>query len=517
MTDDKPAAPSIPVERWLPAALLALAFVGLAKPLAIDEESYLWLGKQVRWSDPYDWSRNWQGQAGWLYAHPPLYLWWMKLWSFLEHPALIRLVGGLPWVALYGWSAARWMQRTTHHPHLAAVALLGSATVWLGVQNSLMIDLPYVALGTLALAAYREALDEDRKSWFILSGIALGLAIETKYPAAILLPVLMASPVRPPPLAFWVPLLSIIAGIEGYLAMLHGELHPWAVWSSRDLIAHGSLSDRVLGILARLSLLPLGVSLLLTRPIHAAGGLGLGVAALVWARPAALTGASVSFLLVCAAVGGMVLSRGFAGAVASVARRRKGDRGDSRMLGGVVLAVVLGVALFHNYASARYLWLAAVPVAILVARSAEEVGQGKRLLWVTSGLSAAFALCLALADWRFSAAQAEVARMVVESGGASKQFMGEWGFRAEMEKAGWERIESAAAAPESVVVVEDQSGGHVPSRWEATERWISTDRFPLRVVDVRHDAGLYSETLGPLPFVLADGALSGATAYRVAK
>lgn len=502
--------------RWLPAALVALALVAVPKPPVIDEESYLWLGKHVTMADPYAWTRAWQGQDGWVYAHPPLFLWWMKLASVLDHPAAIRLVAGIPFVALYGWAAALWMRRTTHHPYLAAAALLGSATVVLGVQDSLMIDLPYVALLTFGLAAYREGLEDDQHRWYAVAGCALGLAIETKYPAALVLPVLLASPVRLPPLAFWAPLATIIGGVEGYLFAIRGEFHPWAVWSHRDLIAHGPLDDRSLGTLARASLLPLGASLLLTRPIHMAVGAGLAVLAVAWSRPAELSASSVAFLLVLAAFGGALLSRAAAGALSPVTRRRKGDRGDSRMLGGIVLTVVGGVVFLHNYASARYLWPAAVPVAILVTRSAEEVAQGKRALLITAAAGGLLALSLALADWKFGSAHVAVARAVVESKPATSVFIGEWGFRYVLESKGWHRIDTNEANAGSLVVVDDQSGGHVPATWEALERFPSADRFPLRVVDVRHEAGLYSETLGPLPFTIADGALTGATLYRVA-
>lgn len=501
--------------RWLPAALVALALVALPKPPVIDEESYLWLGKNVSFADPYAWTRAWQGESGAVYAHPPLFLWWMKLASWLEHPAALRLFAGVPFVALYGWAAALWMRRTTHHPYLAAAALLGSTTVVLGVQDTLMIDLPYVALLTLALAAYREGLEDDKRAWYSIAGCALGLAVETKYPAALAIPVLMASPVRPPPLAFWAPLIGIVGGVEGYLFAVRGEWHPWVVWQNRELIAHGPLDNRALGTLARAALLPVGVSLLLTRPLHIAVGAGLSVVAVAWARPPELSASSVAFLLGLSAFGGALLSRATAGALSPVTRRRKGDRGDSRMLGGIVLVVVGGVVLLHNYAAARYLWPAAVPIAILVARSAEEVAQGKRALLITAAAGALLALSLALADWKFAAAHTSVARAVVAAKIETKAFMGEWGFRYVLEADGWQRIEASEAVAGSLVVVEDQSGGHVPASWEALERFPGTDRFPLRVVDVRHEAGLYSETLGPLPFTVADGMLSGATLYRV--
>ncbi|MSQ00927.1 MAG: hypothetical protein EXR71_03415 [Myxococcales bacterium] len=516
-TEGVPDAPRV---RWLVGTALAIALVALGKELAIDEESYRWLGRIVRFSDPYDWSRAWQGHDGWLYAHPPIFLWWARLWSPVESLPLARL-SGLPWVALWAAASALWMRRTTHHPEVAAVAWLGSTTVVLGLQDTLMIDLPYVALSTLALAAYREGLADPRPRWMLLGGVALGAAIETKYPAALLVPVvaLHAWRNRVAVGAYVGPAAAVVLTIEGWLYTQNQAWHPLAVWQSRELIAHGPLPGRVLGTLSRAALLPATAGLVYLRPAHAAVGVALGLAALAWARPPGLALGELLFLLAAAALGGAALSRGVGGLLASPLRRRKGDRGDGLLLGGTVVATFLGVFFLHNYASARYLLPAATPLAILLARAAEEVLHGKRVQLAVSALAGVLAAALALADAQYTAAGHAAALRAVDAARTTDtrpgRFLAEWSARAALETAGWRPLGAPAAAVsgETVIVLRN-SGGRVPDSWEPLAAF-PIDGLPLRVLDVDAQIGLYAETLGALPFGLSARPVETAIVYEV--
>lgn len=509
-----------PIPWWLVGAAVVIFAFALPKPLAIDEESYLWLGRNVAFDNPYSWTRAWPGGDGFMYAHPPLHLWWMRLVSPLSSLPWIRLAA-LPWVALWAASSALWMRRTCHHPEMAAIAWLGSATVVLGLQDSVMIDLPYVALGTAALAAYREGLTDRRVGWMLAAGLAFGLAVETKYPAAALgLVFALHSWRHGAAMVFWAPAAAVIGGTEAWLYAVHGRWHPAVVWETRGLLPRGPLAGRVLGALARGALLPATPALLLARPVHAAVGLGLAVAALAWARPPGLAAAEVVFLLVCAALGAMALSRAAGGLFASPLRRRKGDRGDSLLLGGAVVVTFVGVMAFHNFASSRYLLPAATPLAILLARSAEDVSVGKRLQVLVSSAAGALAIALAVADWQFGAAGKAAAQKALASAEVSEPglFVGEWSGRAALEAAGWTRATDLASIPiGNRVIVLANSGGAVPETWQPLEVVEIEGGLPLRVVAVRDSIGLYAETLGPLPFGVSGRALESAVIYEVAR
>ena len=515
------AEPPVPsVLRWLVAAAVVLFAVALPKPLAIDEESYRWLGSVLDPAKPYAWYRAWQGGNGEIYAHPPLFLWWMWAWSGVESLPLARL-SGLPWVVLWAGASAVWMRRSAQHPEVAAFAWLGSATVWLGLQDSLMIDLPWVALTTAALAGYREGLARRDGRWFLAAGLALGAAVETKYPAAVVVPVLLVHGLRWGfPLAFWLPAALVVGGVEGWLHAESGVWHPLLVWENRGVVAHGPLDGRALGVLARAALLPCGLGLLYTRPVHAAVGAALAVAGVAWVRPAGLEASGVALLIGCAAVGGALLARAGAALAVGPGRRRKGDRDDSLLLGGVMVATALGVVFFHNYASARYLLPAATPAAIALARSAEDVAHGKRVQLVASALGALLAMGLAIADWQFCRAGREAAQGALVAaeaeGGGPGLFAAEWSARAELEAAGWQRLVDPEGLPAGTLVIAlANSGGAVPDSWVPLASARGEGQFPLRVVDVQGHVGLYAETLGVLPFGTGGRPLEVAVLYRV--
>lgn len=506
---------------WLvwAAPLAVLPFLGKAP--AIDEETYLWLGAHLDALRPYDWTRVWPpyDADGYVFAHPPLHLWWMKLWSFVAGllPAM-RALAGLPWIALLGLSVGRLADRTTHHPALAGGAWLASTVVALGLQDTLMIDLPATALVTAAVAAYREGLEDDER-WMWGAGLALGLAAVTKYSTLVVWPVIAWHMARRDRWRWEVvgPALGIPLMVEGWLFAAYGRPHVWEVLTRRAEIAAGPWSGRVLGTISRMALLPLSALLLYTNPRSAAAGVAGAILLLGIARPTGVSLSEASFLLVCAALGGMGVARAVHAVAQSPLRRRKGDRGDPLLLGGWVLAGVIGVIVLHNYAAARYLFPVAAPLAILITRSAEERRGGKAALMVSIGLSAAVALAVSLADYRFAAAGVEVGRKVATEAQGGR-FAGEWGFRYALEEAGWRRWQPGEALPAGTVVAvaDNSSPGAVPTEgWEPVGRVESDDQLPLRVVDIDRRVGLYAETLGVLPLGFGRGPIEGATLWRV--
>ncbi|HND34323.1 MAG TPA: glycosyltransferase family 39 protein, partial [Myxococcota bacterium] len=252
------------------AALLTL--LGTPKALVLDEESYLWLGKQVFEHGAYGWSRLWPPWDGdaFVYAHPPLFLYWVAFWEqWTELVPLLRLGVGLPWSLLLGASAAWLALRSTRHPELGLGLWICTPVVALGLQNSLMIDLPATALAALAVAAWREGAEEGRLHWFLLSGLALGLGLWTKYPVGLLLPVLGAHAWRQYRQRVgagpWLGLalaLALFAGMEAALYISYSKIHFIEVWLRRGEIPQGSWLGRAFGTLVRVGLLSLPIPFL---------------------------------------------------------------------------------------------------------------------------------------------------------------------------------------------------------------------------------------------------------------
>jgi hypothetical protein len=508
---------------------IVLPFLGKAP--AIDEETYLWIGRNVAWARPYDWACRWPpwDADGYVFAHPPLFLEWMRLWSPLESTLpLMRAAVGLPWVILLAWAVTRLCNRLCRHPDLAAAAWLASAVVVLGLQDTLMIDLPLAALITASVAAYREGLEPTASPrWFVGAGAALGLALVTKYSAIVMIPVFVAHMTR----RGWRPqmlgiALGILAITEAWLWAEYGRVHLWEVWARRAEIASGPFGHRVVGVLARLALLPLPIVIARTNLRASAAGIALALLALGVERPDGLTTGTIVAMVAFAAAGGMTLARGVLATSSSTLRRRHGDRDDPLLLGLWTLAGTAGVALLHNYAASRYLLPIAAPVAIMVTRSAEQVAWGKAILRGSIAVSGVLAAALAVADYRFAAAGVETAALAMREAAEAgvtettgeRRFTGEWSFRWAMERAGWQawRADEPLASGSWVVVADNASPGAIPAdAWEPMRRVESRDLFPVRVVDLEGGIGLYAETLGTLPFGFGRGPIEGATLYRV--
>lgn len=515
------SAPWAAPRRWLPLAALAAVLPFLGKPPALDEESYLWLGVRLDPLRPYDWVRAWPpyDDDGFVYAHPPGWLWWMALWRpFAEWLPLERLLVGAPWVLLLGWSVGRLAERVTRHPALAGGLWLSSTIVVLGLHDTLMIDLGVTALATAALAVEVDAARYGDRRLALLSGVLLGLAAVTKYPALAAAAAVGIFQARTGlRRATWVGFLVVFGGVEAGMALVYGRDHLWEVWTRREEIAHGPFDERLVGVLARMALLPLPLVLVRAEPGVAAAGALAGLVALGVGRPAGLSGGGMAVLAGWVMVGGVGLARLARGLRPATVKRRRDDGGEAWLLAVFGTLWVGGVVAVHNYASARYLFPVAAPVALLVTRSAEEVRGGKALVRASIALSAALALMVAVADLRFARAGVEVARRAAGRGPPG-YFAGEWSFRWAMEARGWTRWHPGLElAPGARVAVVDQAspGGGPHARWQPVDRVESRDRFPLRVVDLDARVSLYAETLGPLPLGFGSGPIEGATIFEV--
>ena len=469
----------------------------------LDEESYLAIAAQLDWARPYDWWRPWPPWGGqreadaFVYAHPPLHLWWTAALDGLPVPQLKRLSSVL-WGLLLGASGAVVASRTCRRPGLATWAWLAAPVALLSLQRGLMPDLPVTAWSTAAVAGW---LLGGRAA--PLGGLCLGLAIWTKYPALLLVPVLaldgLARRQKRP--GFWLAAAAIPLAGELWLWVSYGRLHLWEVLSRADEIPRGPLPGRALGVLVRAALLaPLPVLLLGPRALPLAVGAVL-LAGGAWALAGGPAG-----LLAWAAVGGLSVA-------AAVAAVREGWRrkDPSLLLGLWVLAVLAGVALGHNFAGARYLLPAALPAALLVARQVESRRAGRLALAAGGALWLAGALALTWGEHRLAGAQVELADAVAERWPEGGQFQGEWAFRWRMEQAGWTLY---TGTPDGRVVVSARNAGPgAPPAGGRVER-MTAGGPGVVVSDAEAQVGLYAETLGVWPVGWGTGPVEEVTAWR---
>ncbi|RME22407.1 MAG: hypothetical protein D6798_15885 [Deltaproteobacteria bacterium] len=517
------------------AALLALCCVLLAATVPVlDEESYLDIASQLQPLRPYDWWRPWQPWGthheadAFVFAHPPLHLWWVYLVERAT-PGLfgirgLKLVAAAPLALLLGWAVGDLARATTRRPLLAVLTWVSAPVVVLCLQRGLMPDLGLAALSTVAVAAWRRALRGSRPA-AVVGGLALAAACWIKYPALALVPVLLVhgrrrtgslSATLRSTWPFWGAMAVPLSIGEGWLALLYGRLHPVEVLRRAGEISRGAPTTRALGLFARLAFCAVPAALLLRghrRHLVSGAVIGALAVALAWG-PAGLDTGLALRVWPWAAVGGALFIATLASMRAPGADRGPGEPGDTLLLGGWVIAVIAAVFFGHNFAAPRYLLPAVAPLCLLLTRAVDARPAGRHLLaaGVVVGLSAS--AILTLAEHRFFVAADRLAARIADSWASPGAFTGEWSFRWRMRQEGWSYYGPDTDSGTLVVAPLSSSPGPLPDVKEHVADY-SFDRFGPRVVCVPCRVGFYGDTLGVLPVGWSDRPVEEATAWRI--
>ncbi len=521
------------LELLLAAAAGVVVLLCAGRAPVVDEEVYLFLAARLAEDPlhPYAFSRAMQPWGGgaetFLFAHPPLHWAWIAGWRAIAGDAwvpLLRVLTALPPALLLGWATARLARRTARHPGLAALAWLASPVTLLALAAGLMNDLGATALATAGVVAWREAFEGDdsrtRLHWLVGAGVLLGLAAATKYPMLVLAFVVFLHAIRTKRLPWswplWAAMLATWGAVELWIGVAHGGFHLGAVLLHASEIARGPLSGRILGVLVRagLALAPLLV-LQSARPALT-GACVMAAVALTWALPPELSTLQTTVLATMALFGALWFMHG----LAALRPRGKDKRHDDFLLGLWVVAVLLAVALGHNFASGRYLLPAMAPLACLAARRLASMRLCLHVAPALIGAWGVLSVAMVVADARYANALEDLAVQVTERHEPG-WFTGEWAFRHTLERAGWRYAKPAERGgdlPAGAIVVTPTHAGAGPLPWgrlEEIEVLPSDDHFPLRITDVTGRVGWYGETLGALPVGWRSAPLEEVTAYRV--
>jgi 4-amino-4-deoxy-L-arabinose transferase-like glycosyltransferase len=547
---------------------LAAVLPFLGKPLHIDEESYLFIGREIQphLLRPYDWWRAWQpqftpGSSSFIYAHPPLFLWIVagleRLWGSETLVALRASM--LPFVLLLVLSFYGLARRLVAHAGPATVTFLFSPAILLVLHQSLMIDLPFVALSLAGVWMLYDAGVAGRRRLQWLAGMLLGLAALTKYPALVLLPLAMM-PIEPAgrgPLrrVSWpvaAGMAAVVVPWELWTLYAYGSMHLPFVLEQAGRIARSPLASRAVGTLAQLgwSVIAPPVAALALWPARgrqlrlalAIGSAGLLIAALLpialsgsGPTPGLLTGWTDDLVGEVPHTPGRLLALGAALALGVLALSSfRLHRGADRFL-TLWAAVTLASALFtHNFAGARYLAPAAAPLHLLLWRRLEREAHMARLndrpprlgpaTGVATAAGAAIALWVASADARLARVYPvlgrEVEAAVARAGVPPSRvwFTGEWGFRWEMERRGYRYLAPDVRLPRGDLVVQPlvacPSG--IAGIDQASVIYERSFRGPwLRTMAPGEGIGYYSEIFGLLPYGPGDGPLESVKVWEM--
>lgn len=483
--------------------------LSLQNPPHLDEESYLFIGHAIRdhLLRPYDWNRPWPpdflpASQTYLYAHPPLFLWWTALTETLAGDSLpLRRLLALPFVLLLVLAVRGIAVHTVAQPERATLAWVISPVCAAVMSQSLMIDLPCVALAAAGLWQGLEGTQRHRTWQVFLGGCLLGLASLTKYPVLALAPVglffplssarashsaapLSAAPTSAAPSRLWLAwgggILLLFLPWQLLSWLEYGSPHLWHVLSHATEIDRSPLQSRAIGALAHLGLTTLGLTPLLLlacafrsklmarRLGPAAVCLSLPALLIVWAVDESHTAArwipglttladdlaghvptsplNLALLSLSLILGGCALSL-----LLPTSRVRARD---DRWLRVWALLALLAVVLGHNFSGARYFVVASIPLQLLLWRWLElqETSRtGLRVAWApwaVIGMSFVLSVGLMRADSALAQGHVRLAEaaeeVLAQLKGSSPlpsspplYFTGEWGLRREFEARGY--------------------------------------------------------------------------------
>jgi hypothetical protein len=421
-------------------------------------------------------------------------------------------------------------KRFTRRPLAATLLVVASPVFVLGAQ-SLMTDMPSFALSSLALALFVRGVDERRRGLVALSGVLVGLAILARYSSALALLVMLAyAAPRARRRAAWPALAAAGLVLSAWCAqnlLVHGELHVLAssvhyraFYAGQSFDAAG-LVKKTLSDFASLG----GTAFVAAFLLLVAGtwrrAITLAAAALLGGAVFAVRPAAIERLDTYTAADAILAAGFFALGVVLVAEalwpgpatERSEEAGSDRLFLAFWLAASLAAAIVVlPFGSARYLLPALPPLwMILVARAESIVGEGRELD-VTFGLAVAqgalLAVVLSLADLDLATRYRAIAQAVrSEHRDGRLWFVGEWGFRYYMERAGGTYLRSTSTAPDQgdVIVRPEIAGMHtvspdVRARSAPRPTIILEGRWPIRVMSFEAKAGYYSHHWGYLPW-----------------
>jgi len=517
------AAPSARRYREL-AGVLAIVILPLLalsdRAYNVDEPLFVWLAEQIARAplDFFGFDVNWYGTAQPMYAvtrNPPgvgyalAAIGMLAGWS--ERAFHLAFVIPAAVCALATWALARHFDRRG----LEAALLLVASPVFLLCANTVMSDVPMLALWLLALWAWlRGARGDTGQSigWLWLAGGFAALAVWTKYFAIALVPLLVA--------------LYGAGAVEQAIAeALHveGVERPSTM---RQLVeglafAGGCVAPAVLlvpwlwGRRATAAVIAAAVGVAALAPMSLAW-LGLPV---VDAASEGLTLASRSYALQLA----VMVSGGISLVALALVELRAGRDAD-RWLLALWLLGTLAFAAGVNWTNNGRSNLPLAPVAaILIVRRLAARGHVFRQpgLAAAAVACAGLALALAVADRSWSNGVRDAAGTLVERHGRADQlwFHGHWGLQYYLERAGATPVdwrEDVIGAGELLIVANNNAEMHQPSSEAASvvdvlevvePRWVHTQAKPSGV-------SFNASNLGSLPFLLGPAAPDRYRVYR---
>ncbi|MBV9080670.1 MAG: glycosyltransferase family 39 protein [Elusimicrobia bacterium] len=448
---------------------------------------------------------------------------------------LLKIGGGRIWVLrlgtalLTGFGAVALFElarRWTSHP-LAATALAAVSPAWWGTAHSLLIDSTMGSLMLGGVYLFIRAAETDSLGRSIASGILLGLAILSKYPAVFAFPLTAAwwflyrkKSGRPWILVVsWVIAAGFLIGYSVWTARLYGRPHILAA-SARMVHEFGWPKVVVLLVFFSGACLP-AFAAWLTAPRRARALALVGAAAMAFFFAGPRGGFDV--------VGASLLGLFIATAVLFLANVAGEYRGWIWPRDAFVAAWIFGffamMLSVMDWVAVRYYFIVAPAAAIAAVRLVEQTAAApRRILAVLLAGSFLVGGAVVYADYR----QAEASRALVAdlraggfTGGPRHFYLGDSFTMSYLRAEGWSpcfadtRLEPGDWILASEVTMPLVWLNREPVTLKPLVSFDFPTRFPIKVMDYAGSAGFYASVWGALPYTWSRGPWERYQLYQV--
>lgn len=510
--------------RWLPLlvllvfALLYLPFLG--KALHIDDPSFLRLGHQYGWY-PVD---STGGSLPHRSSHPFLIPYLLKLLTalfgeneiFLHSCYLVfPLLALVALLQLY----CNLFPTETRYSALLAILFLATPAVTVNAQT-LMADLPALALLLGAVACYTDP--QRRPAVLLGGGLLLGLAGLCAYQYLFLWPLLGLYHLRELRRTPWLlaalllPMLIVGGWLAAvylrydYIPMVRTGDRPDISGEVKTGLRESSLAGKLLFNLACLGM----SSLFAWLALFSLGDWKRRL--LLLAASAALTGVLGSVTQLPPTLPGQLLLGGliFVGLEALwLATRqlpRSGYAPQTLLLIGWIGATLVYNMWLMPFGSARYLLPALPPLLILLLNALQDRPLRPALQVTLAFLAVLLGLAAAISDYRlansYRTMASEVQDYLAANPSNSVWYIGKWGMRYYMDKAGAKLLRADSNQPRrgDLVIIPEMPKFWIPSRQLRARLQPGFTRefnsgLPLRLFQRKSGAGFYCHYWGLLP------------------
>lgn len=517
--------------------VLAITLPFLGKPFHIDDTVVLHVTENILKSfwDPFAGQIDWFGYELDLWkatTNPPFLSYYLAPFALLSNYSEIALhLAMLAFFLLLALSMQVLSQRFVGPGYWPLLFLMTSVAVV--VSGNVMRDIPGTALGAGGVACFVWGSDRDRREFLILGALLAGLAVLTKYSAAVVLPVMALYAVVRGRFRhlFWLSVAAAIVALwslHNYL--VYGQPHMLYLFLERRSSSSILWQDKFFGALTVLGSSLLLLPALLVQAVRRRRWLLLssifllGLATAGWIRSFSDTELDLE-LLGWAGMGFLALSIALFGGPGW----RSFDR-DSLFLAVWLGGVVLFSVLLVPFQAVRHLLPALPPMLLLSFRFLHNSQPAsrwrpKRILGVCLVMQVGLAMAVHLADYEYAASYRDFAESV-KDGGESIWYVGHWGWKFYADRSGFRQLHrdgpdpvegDVLLWPEKVHigrVFENDRG--LRDRLELISNKVYEGSIPIRTMDWVSGAGFYSVGRGILPYrFFPEGPVEVMRIYRV--